>query len=73
MPQEPRRTWMLSIVDDDCLDDADLAVAILEQLIHFLDAEPEDTRQRLIAFLEEADQRGSAGAQEMVGAMFANL
>ena len=67
------RTYMLSIVDDDALEDPDVGMPVLTTLIHFLDCEPEDTRQRLIAFLEDADQRGSAGAQEVVGAMFANL
>ena len=67
------RTYMLSIVDDDALDDPDVGMPVLTTLIHFLDCEPEDTRQRLIAFLEEASQRDSDGAQEVVGAMFAGL
>ena len=67
------RTYMLSIIDDDSRDDPEVGLAVLAQLVRFLDLEPEDTRQRLIAFLEEADQRGSAGAQEVVGAMFAGL
>jgi hypothetical protein len=75
MPQlQPvTRTYMLSIVDDDALDDPDVGMPVLAALIRFLDLEPEDTRQRLIAFLEESSQRDSAGAQEVVGVMFANL
>jgi hypothetical protein len=73
MSKDPTRTYMLSIIDDDCLDDADVARVTLDSLIRFLDLEPEDTRQRLIAFLEESSQRDSAGAQEVVEMMFANL
>jgi hypothetical protein len=64
---------MLTLIDDDTVDDPDLAQAMLKALILFLDAEPEDTRQRLAAWLEEAASRGTDGAQEVVGAMFANL
>jgi hypothetical protein len=67
------RTYMLSVVDDDALEDPDVGMPVLAALIRFLDLEPEDTRQRLIAFLEEVDQRGSAGAQEVVNQMFTNL
>jgi hypothetical protein len=73
MSKDPTRTYMLSIIDDDCLDDADVARVTLDSLIRFLDLEPEDTRQRLIAFLEESSQRDSAGAQEVVGMMFSGL
>ena len=67
------RTWMLGIVDDDCLDDPDAAMATLKLLVLFLDLEPEDTRQRLMGFLEDLDRRESPATQEVVGAMFANL